>query len=142
MAPNVSYDKCINAKTDFNGNVNLTATLNTLKKKTGQLANRQKKPFYIGKACGTNPPENRWYQKYKGMNYAKMYVICKTDTESDALWLEDMLVKYYKNEKKQKAMRGSIDNKTGGGGGRNGNGEIGYVYLVVGTASDADLLPN
>ena len=131
MAPNVSYDKCINAKTDFNGDLDLRATLNTLKKKTGQLANRQQKAFYIGKACGSNPPENRWYNKYKGMGYAQMYVICVTKNESDALLLEDMLVKYYRSEKKKAVMRGSMDNKTGGGGGKKGNGDIGYVYLVV-----------
>ena len=134
-------------------------TSETLKAKIGQLATRKNYPFYIGKACGSNPPIKRWYNKYKKMGYDTMYVLCMTKTEQEALDLEDMIISYYnlprvikrqQLAKKGKVIRDDgtidsnegvstaelerfvqlIDNKTGGGGGRHGSG-CGFVYLVV-----------
>ena len=120
MSPQqVSYDYMVHGDADRN-------TFNTLKKKVGQFATRTNRHYFVGKACGSNPPENRWYQKYRPRNYTMMYVLCQTPSEDQALQLEDELVRYFKDTKTGRL----IDNPVGGGGGRRGSG-AGFVYLVL-----------
>ena len=119
--PQVSYDFMIQGDAD-------RSTLNTLKKKVGQFATRTNRHYFVGKACGSNPPEKRWSQKYKPppRNYTMMYVLCQTPSEDEALWLEDELIRYFKDTK----IGRFIDNPVAGGAGRRGSG-VGFVYLVL-----------
>ena len=113
---------------------NNDATCNTLKKQIGQLAKRKGLRYYVGKACGSNPPIKRWYNKYKKMNYKQMFVLCVTETEQEALDLEDMIIDYYTSDKyirKQQAKKDVVITLNADDGTSNSNEGVSSEELEI-----------